>query len=267
VGNKIVTKSYITEKAKKKIQNTIKEEILNIKNNPQPKQVMKYNSVILGIQNYYRSATNVNDDLREIEFKLSKFLHNQLKNLSTTKGKLTRLYIAKYGHPKRKVLYVQGLPLYPLSGQTFVKPIGFTQATCDYTNAGRQLLEQTKRGGSEIIQYLMTHIPEDMSIELMDNRVSKFIAQHGKCQITNTTLSVKEMEIHHIIPKEYQGTDEYQNIIWVTKDAHKLIHATEVDTIRKYLRKINCTEEILVNINTYRNKAGNESISLDCMNE
>ena len=52
-------------------------------------------------------------------------------------------------------------------------------------------------------------------------------------------LEISEMHCHHIIPKNKGGNDGYKNLIFVTKTVHQLIHATDKDTISKYLDLIN----------------------------
>ncbi|MCL1987521.1 MAG: HNH endonuclease [Firmicutes bacterium] len=47
------------------------------------------------------------------------------------------------------------------------------------------------------------------------------------------------MQCHHKLPKQKGGTDEYDNLIWVSGNAHKLIHATQADTIARYLQQLN----------------------------
>ncbi|WP_157047870.1 HNH endonuclease signature motif containing protein [Cellulosilyticum ruminicola] len=49
------------------------------------------------------------------------------------------------------------------------------------------------------------------------------------------------MECHHILPRHKDGTDKYQNLVWITSNVHKLIHATKEESINKYL-------EILVTV-------------------
>jgi len=41
----------------------------------------------------------------------------------------------------------------------------------------------------------------------------------------------KDMELHHIIPMSKGGNDNYDNLILITNEEHRLIHATEAKTI------------------------------------
>ena len=74
----------------------------------------------------------------------------------------------------------------------------------------------------------------------MDNRTSLYFAQKGKCAVTGEKFTTaKEIHCHHKIPKSQGGTDEYENLILVTKIVHKLIHATTAVTVAKNLKICN----------------------------
>ena len=53
--------------------------------------------------------------------------------------------------------------------------------------------------------------------------------------ITGEELKIGNMEVHHKTPKFMGGSDKYNNLVFVTVNAHKLIHATIPETIIKYL--------------------------------
>jgi hypothetical protein len=77
-------------------------------------------------------------------------------------------------------------------------------------------------------------------MEYVDNRISLYFAQKGKCAVTGERFtSTNEIYCHHKIPKSKGGTDEYENLILVTKIVHRLIHATTAVTAAKYLKICN----------------------------
>ena len=65
------------------------------------------------------------------------------------------------------------------------------------------------------------------------------------------------MDLHHINPRKFGGTDNYRNLVLVTNIVHKLIHATKLETINKYLSKVNLNEIEMNKLNKLRKKAGN----------
>lgn len=92
-----------------------------------------------------------------------------------------------------------------------------------------------------------------------DNRISLFCAQYGKCAVTGKILQYDEIHCHHKLPKCLGGTDAYKNLIIVHEDVHKLIHATELDTITKYLPIIQ-NEKQLSKLNELRKRCNLKEI-------
>ena len=106
-----------------------------------------------------------------------------------------------------------------------------------------------------IMHKLASNITEFESIEYMDNRISKYTSQYGKCAILKTTLEYDEIHCHHKIPKYLGGTDKYENLIILHKDIHKLIHAKGKDIINFYLRKYSLNKEQIDKVNKLRYQA------------
>ena len=91
-----------------------------------------------------------------------------------------------------------------------------------------------------ILQKLMEHPIQGQSTELNDNRISLYIAQRGKCAVCKEPLVLGNMAVHHILPRAGGGKDDYANLILVTGEVHRLIHATDPEIIEKYLEKLKC---------------------------
>ena len=56
------------------------------------------------------------------------------------------------------------------------------------------------------------------------------------------------------------GTDEYNNLVIVHKDVHKLIHSTNEVLINELKSKLKLNAEMLRKLNRYRKKVGNAEI-------
>ncbi len=94
----------------------------------------------------------------------------------------------------------------------------------------------------------------------MDNRVSLYAAQFGKCAVTGKVMWIDEIHCHHKKPISQGGTDKYKNLIIVHIDVHKLIHVTKPETIQAYLNKIKPNKSQLEKVNKLRMLAGNYAI-------
>ena len=258
-GKKLVIHSHMTELAKERAIQKFKDNIDSIKKHPDPKTVLRYNSSVLGIQQYFDMATHVNPDLSEVEFKMRFHRYNQLRAIMSDKGATGKTYNERYKGYSYKKQFVAGLCLYPIPAVKHKHPVGFSQGICDYTVEGRAKIHDNLKINMDTLHYLMENPPPDCSVQLADNRISLYSAQWGKCGVTGEVLRIGSMEIHHKTPKHqpFHGTDEYKNLIWVTYDVHKLIHATDSEVIKTYMSRVNPTKDIMEKINKLRKTAGN----------
>ncbi|SMD71072.1 group II intron reverse transcriptase/maturase [Bacillus paranthracis] len=261
--DRYVAYSHMSNKAKEKAINLIKERLLELQKHPTPNTIGKYNATVLGLQNYYKIATHINSDMNEIAFKLSRAIKNRTKQISTGNGTPTKTYKRLYKN-NYKIIYVKGLPLYQIADVQTRTPLGFNQSICNYTEQGRKLIhDNLKNYNMSIVYHLMRNPVTNMSVEYNDNRISLYIAQYGKCYVTGEELTPNTMECHHKTPKAKGGEDKYQNLVYVTVRVHKLIHATESQTIKKYLTLLHLDEAGQKKLNALRVKAGNEKIKFD----
>ncbi|WP_302738867.1 group II intron reverse transcriptase/maturase [uncultured Clostridium sp.] len=255
-----VIKSRMSEKSIKKVKEKIKEKIDGLNENTSI-SANKYNATILGVHNYYKVATHVNRDFRKINHQVSKNLFNQTKNIKTKISKYSQSFMKFYGNYNGKFIGIQGIALYPIYGVTTKTIYNFKQETCNYTEKGRELIHQNlKKISWRDLQYLMENPKVNESIEYNDNRISLYVAQNGLCAITKEPLDIENMDCHHKIPKYLGGTDEYQNLILVTREVHILIHATREETINKILQNLKIGQTGIKKINKLRKLVGNNEI-------
>lgn len=261
-GNKYVCKSHMSEKAKEKAIKAVKTGVMQLVNESTSKQVNKYNSAILGMHQYYSIASHVNKDFNEISYKTIRTIKNRLRLIVSRQiTKRSKAFEKYYGNYKLKPRCIQGIPMFPVYGVTAKTPLNFSQDICNFTPQGREKIHNNlKTANITIVRYLMNNPVEGQSMEYNDNRISLYVGQNGLCAITKRPLEIGEMECHHKTPKEQGGNDEYKNLIFVLKDVHKLIHATTVEVINKYLIKLQLDENGLKNLNNLRLKVGNNII-------
>lgn len=261
-GNKYVCKSHMSEKAKEKAIKAVKTGVMQLVNESTSKQVNKYNSAILGMHQYYSIASHVNKDFNEISYKTIRTIKNRLRLIVSRQiTKRSKAFEKYYGNYKLKPRCIQGIPMFPVYGVTAKTPLNFSQDICNFTPQGREKIHNNlKTANITIVRYLMNNPVEGQSMEYNDNRISLYVGQNGLCAITKRPLEIGEMECHHKTPKEQGGNDEYKNLIFVLKDVHKLIHATTVEVINKYLDKLQLDENGLKNLNNLRLKVGNNII-------
>lgn len=262
-ANKYTNRSRMCDKAKEKAIKKIKNQIKTIAKEPTVNNVNKYNAIVLGLHNYYKIATLVNLDFIEIAYITNKSLDCRTKRKCQKNGTITSTYLKFYKQYNWKKRFIANTILFPLGGIKWSMARMCPQDQNRYTEQGRLKIHQRLKMDMKMVHYLLENPSPDRSIEFNDNRISLFVAQRGKCHISGSELTKENMEVHHIQPLSLSGNDRYTNLIYITKDVHKLIHAKEKKTIQKYRKKTNLDSEMLIRLNTLRILSGNNEIEIN----
>lgn len=259
---KYTARTSMSETSKKNAIAKLNNQLKRIQKNPRSTEVFKLNSIILGLQNYYNRATMVSKDFADIAFIVERRLHNRFKKNITSIGKTPKNFQRLYPHWNTyKPIFLYGVRIFIISDVRMDTPIKFQQTISDYTKAGRnQIRQEQKVADKNVLEYLIANPIRNQSIEYNDNRISKYIAQNGNCAVTGLTLLVGQMDCHHKKPKSMGGTDDYQNLTFILRDVHKLVHATDEKTVSKYIRKLKLDEQSKRKINELRKLVNNQII-------
>ena len=265
-GTKQVVKSNIADKnlshKRQKLLEQAKRIVKPRKYYGEHGEIRLYNSMVMGMQNYYQVATHVNLDCAGLNRAVMTVLTNRLSTrtvnrLSKRGRKLTDFERKRYG--KSKMLrYVAGTdePIYPIGYIQHKNPLFRKREWNYYTPEGRKGLHDNLRINVQLMLALMRQPQYDRSAEYADNRISRFSAQWGKCAVTgNEFRAAAEIHCHHILPREHGGDDKYANLVLVSETVHKLIHAVQADTIAKYRTILNLDNEQMQKLNILREKA------------
>ncbi len=138
----------------------------------------------------------------------------------------------------------------------------FPPDICHYTKEGRAKIHALQKAiDPATLERLMRNPIVGCSTELNDNRISLYVAQRGKCAITGQPLEFGDMEVHHVLPVSKGGKDNYKNLALLAYDTHKLVHATEQNTIEKYLNNLLCFKIDFQKLNKMRKRVGLSEIS------
>lgn len=271
-SSKLVVTSHISDKKMKLHHQKLKEQAKNIakprEHYTEKQEIQLYNSMVMGIQNYSRIATEVNADLNGLNRTVMTIFVNRLK----TKGKIARLKkqgrkltameSKRYGN-SAMLRYVAGSdePIYPIGYIRHKSPRQKKRTINQYTPEGRCGLHDNLRINTHLMGQLMRQPHREHNTEYMDNRISLFSAQWGKCAVTGKDFrSTDDIHCHHKIPKSKGGTDKYQNLILVLPPVHILIHATDKHIICQHLELLRLDEKQSKKLNELRKLAGNTEI-------
>ena len=266
-GGKFVARSHISDKAVKRETEKLKKQIVVIQHSKDSismtSNIRQYNSMVIGIHNYYRCATLVNLDCMKMQFNINKVLYNRFKEQVSKQGHIKNPYISKKFGKSKMVRFLNQEVICPIGYVQTQKALDKKSSICKYTAEGREEIHRNLKFDETVMTVLhllaRAYLP-NRSVEYMDNRVSLYAAQYGKCAVTGKVLWIDEIHCHHKKPISQGGTDEYKNLIIVHIDVHKLIHAIRPETIQAYLDKIKPNKSQLDKINKLRVLAGNTAI-------
>ncbi len=263
-GKKYVVRSHMSDKAYKKAHEKLTEEVKKLAHSSDDTaqfiQLQRYNSVVAGLHEYYHIATETVDDFGKLAFSINKQLNNRLKGDVSRKGTLKNGFIKdKYGKSKQ-LRFLHERPIVPIGAVHQKNAQNKRKSINKYTVKGREQIHKNLAINTEAMLYLMRNPVKGRSIEYADNRISLFAAQYGKCAVTGLPMEVHDIHCHHKVPVSNGGTDEYANLILISKAVHVIIHATSEATIRQYLAPLNLDDSKLEKLNKLRTMAGMPTI-------
>ena len=262
---KYAVRSHMSDKAKKRCKEKATSAVKELKHLPNAKEarnsIMRYNSLIIGWHNYYRFATHISKDFREIAFLVKNAVKGKLeRQLKRSISTPLKSYIYLHYAKSKELRYLGGTPVVPIAYIQHKNPIDKKRSINKYTVAGRaEIHKRLETVNVGILHYLMRN-PVEGSIEYNDNRLSLYCAQQGKCAVLNVPLEIDRIHCHHKKPKAQGGSDNYSNLTLVDERVHILIHATKSETVEKYKRLLKLTVKQLDKLNKLRETIGLSSI-------
>lgn len=244
-------------------QAKIKEAVKAIQKKPCIATVWHYNTVVMGIQNYYAAATQITNNLSELTSYLSKSLYNRLKDFRTEAdySDMTSTLQKRYKGYEPKYYKIRSMVFVPIYAQRHKTNLGFSQETCNYTVKGREKMHKNLKAISKnVLSYVMKNFIPNRTIEYNDNRISKFIAQYGRCAVSGVELGLNDWHCHHKNPYHLSKDDRYSNLIILHEAAYQLVHLKDNDKIRALLDSLQLNNKQKQKVNELRKQCKNDSI-------
>jgi group II intron reverse transcriptase/maturase len=272
--NKWVVVSHVSDKALAKIHAKAKKHIKSIQfahgNELEYKRVNHYNSYVMGIHNYYRMATAVNADFQPLAYGIKQSIKIRLQERvkrKCNKPKSGKYAKEKYGKSK-EIRYVGGNLLVPIGYIRHSPPVHKKKSINKFTTEGRKEIHKALEGvDMSMVHSLMRNPVIGETAEYNDNRISLYVAQRGKCGLSAYILDIDDIHCHHKKMKCHDGTDAYSNLIILSERMHRLVHATDNDTISDILSKFKLDKKQFAKLNKLRKLVENEEIDVNTMND
>lgn len=264
-GQKRICVTHISPQNIERIQRVLIEKVKEMQKPHDENELFltinRYNSIVIGIHNYYRIATCVYLDLEGVQQHMHYVFANRMGKQYNRNGKVPKGYIsANYGDTAQ-IRYIHKKCVIPIGAVTNVNAKFLPRKYNKYTPEGRAAIKTGQGVNMEILHSLLTKPFVNRSMEYMDNRVTVYTAQKGKCRAMGTELTIDNMHCHHKKPVSLGGTDEFNNLVYIRADVHRLVHAVNNETIGNLLKQIKPDNKQLDKINNLRKKCNLDVIS------
>ena len=267
-GNKYVVISHIAPKALDRIKDTAKEKVKAIQHSSgeigEYKVINDYNSFIMGVHNYYRMATAASPDIQQLAFEIKIAIKNRLQErVQRRKNQNIPTYAKRYAKSK-EIRFIGKNILLPIGYMQHHPPIHKKKSVNKYTADGRAEIHKNLESVDMTILHILMRNPNmSASAEYNDNRIYLYVAQQGKCAVTKERLSLEDIHCHHKLPKSLGGGDDYANLIILHERIHRLVHATQEETISAIMQTVQLDKRQLDKLNKLRKSVGNEAIKFE----
>ena len=243
------------------LQKVIKQ-MCHPKNKEEEYQIIqRYNSLVIGIHNYYQIATHISYDCSKLAYRVNRTMKTGFGKRLKKTGELTQGYFKdRYGGSKQ-IRYIHKFAIAPVGFIQTKYPVYKKREINQYTPKGRLAIHKNLGVNMAILLALMRQKEIGRSVEFADNRISLYAAQQGRCAITNNELALGEIYCHHKLPVHLGGADNYANLVITHVKVHRLIHATDQKKIVDYLAELNLNSAMLNKVNKLREMALLQPIS------
>lgn len=230
-------------------------------------EIRRFNSMVLGIQNYFQLATCICLDCRAIHRQVMAVLTNRLNSESGSKlvrdgGTMTKSEKERFGKSKM-VRYVSGIdqPIYPIAYIKNKIPMAKRSAVCSYTAEGRKLIHSNLCLDSFVMYGLRNQDSHGHCIEYYDSRISLFSAQRGRCALSGEVFeNASDIDCWLKTPIEHGGKERYQNMTLFHNRFSALMRDDTQSALRAIAESLVTTKELMAKVNSLRLQAGLKAI-------
>ena len=253
-GKKWSIKSHMTDKAINSQQAKLKNAMAQACKSHESEQsqhddLIRYNQAVIGMHQYYNMATMINADVHRL------FPSIDITNLL----RLPILLIEIFVHCTFQCRW-------SFLGEVCTTVQSRLHGYINRRERIHRMLAKSKYG--ETLLKLSRDNDTKHSIEFCDNRLSRFVASKGKCELSKVSLAFEDVECIYLNPPSQGGTDEYANLRIVHKDIKRLIYSTDVKIIKSLIDLFDCRAPAkIAKLNKWRAKAGLEAVNLITINQ
>ena len=261
-AHKYVIESHMSDKAIAKVKENLIQQIHFMghpRHNRERDEIERYNSIVMGVHNYYQMATHISEDCRIFQnitrLRIQNRMNGERGSRISREGRpLTKSEEQKYGNSKQiRYAKASGEPIYPIGYIQHKFPVPIRYGRTIYSAKGREIIHDELEINTVLMGKLRESCNPNMSIEACDNIISRFSAQWGKCAVTGRTFrTVDDIYCHHRRRLKRAKMDKYSNLTLVLPKVHQLIVAVGPAEIQVLKCELKLTPKMLIKLNELR---------------
>lgn len=258
-AEKWVDQVHMCDKAVNNAKKKIREAVRFIQDSGTDKEqfqrIAAYNSLVIGLHNYYRIASCVCLDFEKIGYDTGSMKKIRLRGLKR-EGQIYNSYIAQNYGSSKQMRWLNGEPIIPVSYIQYRRPNRKKLSINKYTPEGRQEIHKKLGVDMGVMVWLMRHPIVRESVEFNDNRISLFSGQFGRCAITGEYLARGDVVCRRKVPRRNGGTNEYSNLILVTQAVDDMLNEKDAEFAWELSRRLKLDDNKRKKANRLRVAAG-----------
>ena len=265
-SHKYTVQSHICDKKMELERQKLVEQAKRIARPSQGKRPLEeirlFNSMVLGIQNYYQLATCISIDCRSIHRQVTTVLTNRLNSETGNRlvregGTMTESEKERFGKSKM-VRYVAGIdqPIYPIAYIKNKVPMAKKSAVCSYTPEGRAAIHTNLSLNAVLLQGLLHQPCTGHSTEYADCKLSLFSAQRGKCALSGEVFTNAGDIVCWLKKPADDGRQErYQNMVLLHQKYLPLLQPEGSEILKAVANTLKATKKLMEKVNSLRLQA------------
>ena len=258
-AGKWVDQVHMCDKAVNNAKKKIREAVRFIQDSGTDKEqfqrIAAYNSLVIGLHNYYRIASCVCLDFEKIGYDTGSMKKIRLRGLKR-EGQIYNSYIAQNYGSSKQMRWLNGEPIIPVSYIQYRRPNRKKLSINKYIPEGRQEIHKKLGVDMGVMVWLMRHPIARESVEFNDNRISLFSGQFGRCAITGEYLARGDVVCRRKVPRRNGGTNEYSNLILVTQAVDDMLNEKDAEFAWELSRRLKLDDNKWKKANRLRVAAG-----------
>ena len=243
LAGKFMVTNVLPKEKEDAIVERCRELLVCMKNAPTLENLHNWNVYVVGIHNYYRGMNKFCTSFHKIGWRISRLFYHTME--ARAKRIEEQSYKDNYLEGRYRAWGKVGYycfdrcPVIDIRWASWDRElIHATKCRVSRKNPYAYGEKKHKPGVSmNDISYLVNTSKHIKNSRLALFRVSKYSSVKGVSYLSGNYVPVWNYHCHHIIPKEKNGTDDFDNLCVLSSEEHRILHGNEPEQLIKLYPK------------------------------